>query len=99
MSSGQEYDYEGLNRRLSDLLHRIGEGLTSKERQTIQEYLDANELGLALEVMLEFAADNGAAVSWTALRRAEVLADEMKIRAEIEESLQRLRRAARQPRG
>jgi hypothetical protein len=55
--------YEAVARRLTGLLARLDDRLSPRDQSVITEYIDHNELGLALESMTDALADSRQGVS------------------------------------
>jgi hypothetical protein len=69
--------YEEIAGRLRGLLIRLGDRLASKDQSWIVEFVDANELGLALEQMADALSEDEQPLAVDERTDMLALADEM----------------------
>jgi hypothetical protein len=71
--------YDDLRGRLMGLLIRLGDRLDLKTQEWTQEFVDHNELGLALETMADALSEAGASIADQERAEILVLVAEMKM--------------------
>lgn len=69
--------YRDLQRRLRGLLIALGDRLPAADRRQIEEFIDVNECGLALETIGDALAEDGVRVEQATLDEIARLAETM----------------------
>lgn len=82
--------FEELQGRLRGLLFVLADRLPSITVGLVAELIDANECGVALEIIIEMLVESGALIDTAELRIVERLADEMGLQEITAEQLRPL---------
>lgn len=77
MSDDQASYYERIRGQLLGLVMQLDERLTAQQQTWAHEYLDANELGLALEMIAEWLSEDSRAITAAERNAMLGLVDEM----------------------
>jgi hypothetical protein len=82
--------YEELQARLRALLIAIGTWISTEQLSLFNELVDANELGIALDMLSEALVTSGARIDATLFRGMQSLTEQMKLKLEVVDRLRPL---------
>lgn len=82
--------YEELQARLRALLIATGTWISTEQLSLLNELVDANEPGIALDMFSEALATSGARIDETLFRDTQSLAEQMKLKPEVVDRLRPL---------
>lgn len=82
--------YERIERLLTDLLNLVNDDFSTAELQEVQDFIDVNEYGIALQTFVAIVLDRNIKIPEHAVVLCEKLAEDMSFSEEV--NLQAIRK-------